>query len=82
MLAMQAQPKPLPEATTSTEPTTPAQQPQVQPSVAQAAAAPPIEAAAATAAASSAAPPAAKPVVVLLDVVLEAPVLLMPGNAL
>lgn len=80
MLAMQAQPKPLPEAAGSTEPATAAQQPQVQPSVAPAAAAPPAQpaVAAAAAAASQAAPPAAKPVVVLLDVVLEAPVLLMP----
>lgn len=84
MLAMQAQPKQLPEAppASSSDPAAAStQQPQVQPSVAPAAskpAEPQATAAAAVAISSPAAPAAAKPVVVLLDVVLEAPVLLMP----
>jgi hypothetical protein len=92
MLAMQALPKLLTgEVTPAAATDTPQQQQSAQPSVAQAARAPAdtaaassAPAAAAAAAASAAAAPAAaaaaaaKPVVVLLDVVLEAPVLLMP----
>lgn len=81
MLAMQAQPKPLPQAAASSghEPgAATTEQPPVQPSVAPAATTPAEPAAAAAAASSPAAPAAAKPVVVLLDVALEAPVLLMP----
>lgn len=80
MLAMQAQPKQLPEAppASSSDPAAAStQQPQVQPSVAPAASTP-AEPQATVAVSSPAAPAAAKPVVVLLDVVLEAPVLLMP----
>lgn len=91
MFAMQAPPKLMPAEAATTSAEAP-QQPTVQPSVAQAAAKPADTATAATAAAgtaeggtaasaaaaSAAAPAAAKPVVVLLDVNLEAPVLLMP----
>jgi len=74
MLAMQAPPKALPDAAADTAPGTSQQQPQPPQdgSTAKAGA----TSAPATAASSAAA--AAKPVVVLLDVNLEAPVLVLP----
>jgi hypothetical protein len=80
MLAMQAQPKVLDDASAATamDPNAPQQQ-RVQPSVAQAPGAAANAAGSPVGTAGTAAtPPAAKPVVVLLDVHLEAPVLLMP----
>lgn len=74
MLAMQAPPKELPGAAADTAPTTSQQQPQPPQDSGTAKAG---AASAPTTAATSAAA-AAKPVVVLLDVNLEAPVLVLP----